>query len=76
MARQERQADSPMCLGVKSVTTESDEPVRQVVMPKCVGLLGELLGHKFKTFDRYHDFCQRCGMPAGGYLLPVRGEDQ
>ncbi len=41
---------------------------------RCLGLLGWLLGHKFRWSDPHRtyvsDFCLRCGMPRGGWPRP------
>jgi hypothetical protein len=34
---------------------------------KCIGWVGRIFGHKFRTIDRYLDHCSRCGMPEGGW---------
>lgn len=36
----------------------------------CIGLLGKIFGHKFHDWTtglEQWDFCQRCGMPKGGW---------
>lgn len=31
-------------------------------MSKCIGIFGRLFGHKFKNFEYYTNYCQRCGL--------------
>jgi hypothetical protein len=39
----------------------TDDPV------KCVGIWGRIFGHRFRDRDYTFGWCQRCGMPAGGW---------
>lgn len=32
---------------------------------ECIGWLGKIFGHKYKTFDQFHSTCLRCGRPRG-----------
>lgn len=34
---------------------------------KCQGIFGIVFGHKFWNLNYYTNYCERCGMPKGGW---------